>query len=196
MCNETCLNHLKEFFMKNVYAILFATALLFGLSGQIGAEAAPRKITTKNAAPAANQLEANAEPRRNAFSLELLGRGLLYSLNYDYLITDDIALGAGVSTYSISAGSASASAWIIPVYANYYFTQGSHRWFASGGANLIFASSNVGSDEKISGSGVAGVLGGGYEYRGDSGFLFRAAPYVFVGKVSGGWLGLSLGFTI
>lgn len=186
--------------MKNIYSILFATALLFALSGQIGAEAAPQKKATT---PATQQIEADAdsvsrsnEPRRHAVSLELLGRGLLYSLNYDYLITDDVAVGAGVSTYSISSGSASASAWLFPIYANYYFTQGPHRWFASGGANLIFASGSVGGDEKVSGSGVAGVLGGGYEYRGDSGFLFRAAPYVFVGKVSGGWLGLSLGFTI
>jgi hypothetical protein len=134
--------------------------------------------------------------RRHAISVELLGRGLLYSFNYDYLIHDDIALGAGLSTYSFSSGNSTARVTFLPVYANYYFTPGEHRWFASGGVNLIHASGKIDQNEKISGSGAAGILGGGYEFRGDNGFLFRATPYVFVGKASGFWLGFSLGYSI
>lgn len=139
-------------------------------------------------------LTAEAAESPNAVSLEILGRGGLYSLNYDRMLTDDFALGAGFSSYSVSSGNSNAKALIFPIYGNYYFTGGPHRWFATAGANVISASGNLDGDAQISGSGVAGTLGGGYEYRGDSGFLFRAAPYVFVGNASGLWLGLSLGY--
>lgn len=140
----------------------------------------------------ANAAEASSRP--HAVSVELLGRGLLYSINYDYLINDDIALGAGFSHQSYSAGNSDATVMIVPVYANYYFTPGNHRWFATAGANVVHASGRVDSEEKVSGSGIGGVLGGGYEYRGDSGFLFRAAPYLMVGKTAGVWAGVSLGY--
>jgi hypothetical protein len=149
----------------------------------------PNTIESEAAAPA-NDL------RQHSFSLELLGRGLLYSFNYDYAMNEDVALGIGAANYSFSSGTENASAWIIPLYANYYFTQGKHRLFATGGANVIFASAQANDDEKVSGSGLAGVLGGGYEYRADNDFLFRAAPYAFVGKASGVWVGFSLGYSI
>ncbi len=186
--------------MRKTIPFAMATVIYFSFVGAIGAEAAPVKNTIP--APSAQSettFDASNGPelRRNAMSLELLGRGLLYSFNYDYLLKDNLAVGAGISNYSFSSGASSASAWIIPVYANYYLTGGKHRWFGSAGANLIFANSKGFSDDsRVSGSGVAGVIGGGYEFRAASGFLFRAAPYVFVGKSSGAWLGVSFGYTI
>lgn len=182
--------------MKKSLPLVLATALFFSLVGEIGAEAAETLPAPNTVESKAEQNMNSPELRRNGMSLELLGRGLFYSFNYDYLLTDHLALGAGAANYSMSSGSSSASAWIIPVYANYYLTGGKHRWFTTAGANLIFASSTVGNDSRVSGSGVAGVLGGGYEYRGENGFLFRAAPYVFVGKASGAWLGFSFGYAI
>ena len=135
--------------------------------------------------------------RTNAFSLELLGRGGLYSFNYDHLVLPNLALGAGAATYSLSAGAANANVWLVPLYANYYFNENSHhRFFASGGADLIVVSGKVSSDARFTGSGLAGVVGGGYEYRGENGFLFRATPYAFLGKASGFWLGFSLGYAL
>ena len=158
-----------------------------------------------DAAPQVQPLEGTVEAdapdtvsnlRRHSLSLELLGRGMLYSFNYDYALTPQIALGAGAANYSISSGTSNASAWIIPLYANYYFTQGTHRFFGTAGANAIFASGKIDGESKVGGSGLAGVLGGGYEFRADNGFLFRASPYAFVGKASGVWLGLSFGYSI
>lgn len=187
--------------MTKTLPFALAAALFFSFVTPIGAEAAenskrlPTSVTPAIESSASEPAEPH-EYRRNGMSLELLGRGLLYSLNYDYLVTDSLALGAGVANYSFSSGSSSASAWIIPVYANYYLTGGKHRWFATGGANVILASGSAGGDDRVTGSGVAGVLGGGYEYKSDGGFLFRAAPYVFVGKASGAWLGVSFGYSI
>ncbi len=187
--------------MLKTLPFLLASTLYFGFVSPIGAEAAAtsQQLPTSVAPSAESKTDLPAdtpEYRRNGMSLELLGRGLLYSFNYDYLISDSVALGAGVANYSFSSGSSSASAWIIPIYANYYLTGGRHRWFATGGANLILASGSTGGDDRVTGSGVAGVVGGGYEYRSDGGFLFRAAPYVFVGKASGAWLGVSFGYAI
>jgi hypothetical protein len=171
---------------------IFTLTFLFIFAMEVGADA---KEPVQNL-QSDQSVSETTEYRRHALSLELLGRGLLYSFDYDYLVTDDVAVGAGLSTYSFTSGDSDARVTFIPVYANYYFTPGEHRWFATAGVDLIHASGNVGQDEKVSGSGAAGILGAGYEYRGDSGFLFRAAPYLLVGKASGAWLGVSLGFSI
>lgn len=172
---------------------LFTLTLMMIFAMDVDADAAEYNDPGTLAQPTS---EVSTDYRRNALSLELLGRGLLYSFDYDYLIHDDVALGIGASTYSFSSGTSSANVTFIPLYANYYFTPGEHRWFASGGVNLIHASGTLDQSEKISGSGAAGIIGGGYEFRGESGFLFRASPYVFVGKASGVWLGISIGYTI
>jgi hypothetical protein len=174
--------------MKKLPLILSLAALLFGFALEAGAE-----TTLTLESP---RLSSSSEMRRHAFTMELLGRGGLYSFNYDFMLNDDIALGGGIASYSLSSGSANASAWVLPLYANYYFNQGQHRVFASGGANMILVSGNVSGDTQIKGSGLAGVIGAGYEYRGEDGFLFRATPYVFVGKASGGWIGFTLGYSI
>lgn len=182
--------------MKTSLSLALAASLVLATIFEMSASAAqPAKAPTSVAEANDNNLD-GTDMRRNAMSLELLGRGFLYSFNYDYMVNNDLAVGAGVSHYSVSSGDSNASAWIVPVYANYYLTSGKGRFFATGGANLMFASGSIGDDSKVSGSGIAGVIGGGYEYRADNGFLFRAAPYVFVGKASGAWLGLSLGYTI
>lgn len=178
--------------MKRLALFTLSLMLTFAMETDSYADVIPESETTLSQ----SSDSAYTDYRRHSVSLELLGRGLLYSFNYDYLIHDDIAVGAGLSTYSFSSGTSNARLTFVPVYANYYFTPGEHRWFASGGVNLIHASGSIDKDEKISGSGAAGILGGGYEFRGDSGFLFRATPYVFVGKASGVWLGLSLGYSI
>jgi len=187
---------LKEYPMKTTLSLALAASLVLGSLFAIGASAAEVAKTPNSVAQANDNNLDGCDLRRNAMSLELLGRGFLYSFNYDYMLTGDLAVGAGLSHYSVSSGDSNASALIVPVYANYYLTSGKGRFFATGGANLMFASGSFGEDSKVSGSGIAGVIGGGYEYRADNGFLFRAAPYVFVGKASGAWLGLSLGYTI
>ncbi|MCC6277367.1 MAG: hypothetical protein IT289_05580 [Oligoflexia bacterium] len=138
--------------------------------------------------------DSSASGRESAVSIELLGRAGRWSINYDHMVSEDIALGGGFSYVSASSGSSSASALIIPVYGNYYFKTNNHRPFATAGIDIVTATVS-GSGFSGSASGVAAVLGGGYEFRGDSGFLFRAAPYLLVG--GGGvafWAGFSFGY--
>lgn len=180
--------------MKLLPMFLYVTAILFGFA--MNAEAAIEVTSTSTPTLTFEDPGYSSEYRRNAFSMELLGRGGLYSFNYDFMLNDDIGLGAGIATYSMSSGLSRASAWVLPTYANYYFNTGKHRFFATGGLNFIVVSGTLAEDTQIKGSGLAAVAGAGYEYRGDDGFLFRATPYVLVGKASGGWIGFTLGYSI
>lgn len=185
---------------------LFWTVLAWVLAIYLNTSLAEAAENKKKAAVNTSEIEATEEvdpalslpmQRPNTISLELLGRGGLYSLNYDRTLSDKVAVGAGISRYNISAGGASAGAWMLPFYANYYFGKSNHRAFVSAGPTLILASGDMGDGSGlVTGSGLAGTLGGGYEYRADNGFLFRAAPYVFVGNAKGVWIGLSAGYSI
>lgn len=139
--------------------------------------------------------EGTALSRPNALSIELLGRGLLYSFDYDRSISDNFAVGAGIAGYSVSSGSASLSLLIIPVYGNYYFSPGPSRGFLTAGLDIVSASGSD-SSNTISASGAVPTLGGGFEYRGEGGFLFRFPVYVVFGQGSTQfWFGIGLGFT-
>ncbi len=131
--------------------------------------------------------------RSSALSLEILGRGGLYSLNYDKSLSDSLGLGLGLSAYSASAAGVSASIVLIPVYVNYYFSPNNHRGFISGGLDIYNITAKIDSFGSVSGTGAFAVVGGGYEYRGDGGFLFRAAPYFLVAGKVAVTLGLSFG---
>ncbi len=61
--------------------------------------------------------EAITARRPNAVSFEGLGRAILYSLNYDRSITENIGLGAGLSYFNLSG----ANVYVFPLYGNYYF---------------------------------------------------------------------------
>src|SRR4051812_43194574 len=62
--------------------------------------------------------------RPNALSLEIMGRGLLYSVDYDRSISYQVALGIGISIFSLnsSLNEASGSIRMIPIYSNFYFS--------------------------------------------------------------------------
>ena len=165
--------------MKNILLLVSVLTLMFTFAAEV--EAASSMATS----------------HPHALSTEILGRAGLYSLNYDYMLNDKIAVGAGVATYSLNTTTDKVSTLVIPLYANYYFLgEGSHRLFGTAGLDFVFASAKTEGDGVIKGSGVAGVIGGGYEYRSDAGLLFRFTPYVFVGKASGAWLGFSVGYSI
>jgi hypothetical protein len=136
-----------------------------------------------------------ADDRPNALSIELLGRGLLYSFNYDRSLSEHFALGVGIAAYSASSNGSSASAVIIPVYGNYYFSPGPHRGFVTAGVDIVSVSANL-SGNTIGAGGAAPIIGGGYEYRGEGGFLFRFPAYILIGNgQSTVTIGLGFGFT-
>jgi hypothetical protein len=140
----------------------------------------------------------------NALSVEVLGRGLLYSISYDRVATDDLVAGIGIGSVSLkTAGGtdANASVTMIPFYANYYFTRDGNSLYGTAGATLVSNSSSASSLKSSAGGvefGSSSVLpnfGLGYESRGDSGFLFRVAAYAIVADNVAPWGGFTLGYS-
>ncbi|MBY0471738.1 hypothetical protein K2X30_11280 [bacterium] len=138
----------------------------------------------------------------NVISIEALGRGGFYSINYDHSLGSTVSLGAGFSYLGVGAGPGGMSLTMVPIYTNLYFNSSNHRFFFTGGVSMVFvgvgASSQSSTQPKASSSqeafgisttGGLPVVGLGYEYRGDGGFLFRLTPYMSVFP----WIGTSFG---
>ncbi len=140
--------------------------------------------------------DSSSSSSSGVLSFEMLGRGGLYSINYDWPVNSNVQAGAGFSTYSVGQGSTKGALLILPLYANYYFSTFSKgRLFVSAGANLSIGSSNTQGTGLVTGSGLAASAGIGYEFERNN-FVFRAAPYIFVGQTNGAWFGLTLGYRL
>jgi hypothetical protein len=174
-------------------------------------------VAQESTPPAAPAPEAStsmdARSAMNTIYLELLGSGLIYSINYERFVHDDVALRVGFSYFSISASagsggttaSASASLITFPITASYLgLRSGSHALELGGGAVIamfdVEANSSTGDsfggDTFASGTGVAGTLIAGYRYAPvDGGFNFRAAiTPIFSEEGFAFWGGLAFGY--
>lgn len=142
---------------------------------------------------------------RSSVYIELFGNGLIYSLNFDQLITNHIALRGGIgyigfgATSSDGSKSVSASILTIPLTASYLFSSdaplSNHKFEVGAGVTII--SLTGASYRSFGASGVIGTAIIGYRYQPvDGGVLFRADVTPFFGQglflVSGG---ISVGYT-
>ena len=139
-----------------------------------------------------------------AFSIELLGRAMMYSVNYDQVLNDNLAVGVGIgSAATMTHGTeidTDKDAVLVPAYVNYYFIKDAGSPFMTAGFDLVTNHSSVKGFEtktgnlEIGSSSVMPTIGGGYENRGDNGFLFRGAAYFIAGKKLTPWIGFSIGY--
>ncbi|HVZ33121.1 MAG TPA: hypothetical protein VG963_11895 [Polyangiaceae bacterium] len=149
---------------------------------------------------------------KNAIYLDLLGPGLLYSINYDREILDDVSVRIGFSYFSygvsVSAGNASESGKFsylsIPITASYLGVGSENNMLEVGGGGMIMNFKGNGllkaDDTSASASGsittfaMTGIVG--YRHQpSDGGFVFRvgASPVVTFGYGVIPWGYLSLG---
>lgn len=133
----------------------------------------------------------------NAVYLELLGNGLFYSLNYDRLLTPNVAARVGLSGFGAATDSASAGVIATPLMVSYLFGQGNSH-FETGVGLLLAAGGveNVEGFEDESFNGAIGTATIGYRYqRPGGGFVFRAGVTpMFDTSGIAPWFGLSLGY--
>lgn len=131
-------------------------------------------------------------PAKNGLYLEGLGPGLLYSVNYERLVTDGLALRIGFSYWSVSASAtsgtttatASASFFTFPVTASYVGLRGLE---VGGGMTLMHASgsgSSVGVSADGGGFAPLGVAMVGYRLHpmNGAGFQFRVGAMAMMGQ--------------
>jgi hypothetical protein len=137
---------------------------------------APRSPSPPSAAPAGQVADAPARAD-NAVFAELLGNGLLYSVNYERIVavgagvTLGIRAGASFITYGISssAGAGNLTLATVPVTVSYYWGPSSHKLQLGLGASALYVSAATDSTgQKFSsaeeGLGIAATAIVGYRY--------------------------------
>ncbi len=167
--------------LASATALVALVMLLHGL-----AFAEPPATTTATASPP-------PAPRRHAVYLELLGRGGLWGVGYDYQINRWLGAGATASFYVLDSQRVTA---LSPYMALYPLGHGHHRAFLHVGPQFMHVAtpSPVPEWNGTSSSGVGAALSAGYEYRNH--ILVRIYAMGVAGR--GGatpWLGASLGWT-
>jgi hypothetical protein len=150
----------------------------------------------------------NLDVERNSVYVEIIGSGLVWSINYDNLVSNHVALRAGVGYLGLGTSSSgtnyqsvTASILTIPLTASYLFSSdgpplSSHKFELGAGLTLVSISGSF-SSFSTSGFGLIGTAILGYRYQpADGGVLFRADVTPWFG--SGAFLiagGLSIGYT-
>ena len=146
---------------------------------------------------AARAQEAPAPAARNAFYLELGGNALLYSINYDRLLTDRVAARVGAMFLGAADEDSAAGVVGAPIMASYLWGGGSSRFETGVGILLVSGGiENVEGYEDEDFSGAAGTATLGYRYqRPTGGFVFRAGVTpIFSLDGIGPWFGVSFGY--
>jgi hypothetical protein len=131
----------------------------------------------------------------DALSLEVLGRGALWSVDYDRVLDEHLAAGLGLGTVSLKNGAGNAT--MIPAYVNYYLAPEQGSLFLTAGVTLATGAKNseinTGGFE-IGDTPFFGTFGIGYENRSDAGYLVRLAAYGMVTDQNvKPWGGISFG---
>ena len=145
--------------------------------------------------------QTNATPPRNMLGVELLGRGLLYSFNYERLLTRSVGVGGGVAAWSISdsglfSPAQKSTTVVIPAYISWTPAGRTHSPYLAGG--ITVAPSKVRQihlGNTFYNVNAFGTLTAGYQFRSRGGFVVRPTlnGLVFDGEPFL-WPGILLGF--
>jgi hypothetical protein len=100
----------------------------------------------------------------NLIGGELGGRGVLFTLNYERFLSNDIGLGVGLMAIKVSDGGVT----IVPVYVS-FVPGNTHSPYLSVGATLIAGGGDIQDWE----SSWVGTVSAGYQYHSSSGFFVR-----------------------
>lgn len=142
---------------------------------------------------------------RNAIYTELLGPGILYSVNYEFRPVRMLSLRAGFSIWRLPTFWLFIDGWLrfngFPLTASYLLGQGSHSLEIGGGimpVNVEIEGEEVffGSEIEGSGSLILGTGIFGYRYQPSKGaFIKCAATPLFSGDNLVFTIGISTGYS-
>ena len=133
----------------------------------------------------------------NSLHFELLGNGLIYSLNYERAIAEGFSgrIGIGYLKVNGTEGSdESVSLMTVPIMANYILGSKSSHLELGIGVCIISLAEDIKETLGVSGSATLGTATFGYRYqREDGGIIFRIGITPFFGSI-GFQLSGGLGF--
>jgi hypothetical protein len=130
----------------------------------------------------------------NGFTLELGGKCFIYSLGYQRDINPTFALDAGISYLGGGSGQGSAGLFVLTGGARLYMLKKPASPYISGGIGWISAGTGDVGPADTSGSTMMGYISPGFEFRSESGFVFRGGVYlILIQDVFFVWPGLTFG---
>ena len=169
-------------------------------------------ISMADRSTAQNEIKTEYSPKsvfgKNFIGIELLGRGIAYSINYDRALNSKFSLGAGFTYYQWDVVGIGVDIALLPIYGQYYFAGfNKHRGFVSATASIVYAKAEIRSDifsysegnpsnliARSEGTTVLPNAGVGYEFRANSGFTSRVAAYAqYISGTTYPWAGVMLG---
>lgn len=124
----------------------------------------------------------------NDFTLELLGRCILYSLSYQHTMGEVFGIEVGASLI----GTSEESVAFLSLGGRAYVIRSNAAPCISGGLVYVTASTDSGPFDGDD-SGVYFYVGPGFEYRSDGGFLFRGTVNFLVRDGFFVWPGVQVG---
>jgi hypothetical protein len=138
---------------------------------------------------------------KNSLYLELGGNALVYSINYDRILSNAFSVRGGIGYYSLEddleGGDNSVSLAAFPLTLNYLLGSGSSRLELGAGLVILTGSADLGG-VSTSNASVIGTATFAYRYQKPMGGIFFKAG--FTPFISGGsfipWFGLSVGYTL
>lgn len=129
----------------------------------------------------------------NDIGIELLGKAVIYSFQYQRMVAPAVGLEIGLGALGGGSSSDNTTLIFVPMGARLYLIPKDGTLFLTGGTVLASASVNEGP---FSGTSTFyGQAGFGFEFRSSGGFLFRGTAYGLFAE--GGyfiWPGLSVGY--
>jgi hypothetical protein len=137
------------------------------------------------------KVDAVAQDQPNLVGVELLGRGLIYSVNYERNLTQRTGLGVGVAYWSIDK----AHITIVPLFASWNPIGDRHSLYLAAGTTLVNGRENsFWFDNSESGFVAAATSSVGYQYRSPGGFVIRPALNILLSRHGNiAWPGLTIG---
>jgi hypothetical protein len=199
---------------KGTVGLSFVTAVMLGAApasaqsapastpgasqGQGGAPAAaPQPADAAATAPSRSGPEASNHPAPNSVYAEGLGAGIVYSVNYERMVIDDVAVRLGFGYLSVGASasaagatsSSSATYLMVPITASYtgIRTRGGAGLELGGGSTLIYTSASASAlGTATSGAGltptVVAMVGFRLHPIDHAGFNFRVGAMALGGQ--------------
>lgn len=144
------------------------------------------------ASPRLSAQQITRERLKNDVGIELLGKGLLYSFNFQRTINRQIGLEAGLGAFGGGTGEDNATVLFVPFGAKFYLIPKDGSLFLTGGVTIVSAGTDAGPFED---TGTLGYGGIGFEFRAETGFTFRGTAYgLFSGDGFFIWPGLTLAY--
>ncbi len=171
---------LKKLLSKSAFSVLF---IMFVIS----------LSTTLSGQKKASIGSATFEGAKNAFYVELLGNGLLFSANYDVRIANKFGIRAGIGYVGSTEGE--GGILTIPVMGN--FLLGNNGRYFEVGAGITYVS---GDSDLFNDDGFSSVLGTlSFMYRRqpvDGGFMWKIGltPFLAEGIFVPYWGGVGIGY--